>query len=186
MRKILFIAVLVLTCGCFAVAQDYSKGEFYAGYQYLHVDVGSSGIDSSWPAGFNFDGTYYFTKNVGLNADFGYNTHSFSGGSSAHTYEFLFGPRFKARYGKLEPFANVGFGLAHTSVQPGGGGSNVSDSAFALALGGGLDVAVAKHFAIRLAEFNYVMTRFATTSPVNPTDQSHQNDFAFGVGVVIR
>jgi len=185
MRKFSLVALFVLLCGMYAVAQDYSKGEFYAGYQYLHVDVGSSGIDSSWPAGFNFDGTYYFAKNIGVTADFGYNKHSFSGGTDAHTYEFLFGPRFKARSGKLEPFAHALFGVAHTGVQP-GVGSSFSDSAFALALGGGLDVGVAKHFAIRLAEFNYVMTRFATTSSVNINGQDHQNNFTFGVGVVIR
>jgi len=185
MRKVLFIALLVLGCGSWVFAQDYSKGEFYGGYQYLHIDTGNTGVDNSWPAGFGLDGTYYFTKNIGLTADFGYNKHDYSGGTNAHIYEFLFGPRFKARFGKLEPFADAGFGISHGGLQM--TSTTVTANAFTMALGGGLDVGVAKHFAVRLGEFHYVYTRFATGSATfNPNGSDSQNNFAFGAGIVIR
>ena len=185
MRKVLFIAVLVLGCGSWALAQDYSKAELFAGYQYTHVDTGSSGIDSSWPEGFDLSGTYYFMKNLGITGDFAYATKSFTGGTDAHLYGFNFGPQVKFRSGRLEPFAHVLFGATHGTVNETGVGS-MSDTAFSMKLGGGLDVAVAHHFAVRLGEFDYYYTRFSANGNFSPNGNNSQNNFTFGAGIVIR
>jgi opacity protein-like surface antigen len=195
MRKVLLVALLVLLCGMYAVAQDYSKGEFFAGYSYLHIDCGSGCTDASVPAGFNLDGTYYFAKSLGLTADFQYHHKGLDDivpGASATLVSFHAGPRFKARSGRLEPFAHALFGFTHGSVSDPTGedicsvSTSCSDTAFSMKLGGGLDVAAGKHFAIRLGEFNYYMTRFAATSDVSLSGQDHQNNFTFSAGIVIR
>jgi len=183
MRKVSLVVVVVLLCGMYAVAQDYSKGELFAGYMYTHVDVGNTGIDSSWPAGFNLSGTYYFAKSIGLTADFAYVTKSFTGGGDAHIYGFNFGPQFKLRSGKLEPFGHALFGATHGSVS--GDGASFSDTAFSMKLGGGLDVGVAKHFAVRLGEFDYYYTRFSSTG-FSTNGNNSQNNFTFAAGIVIR
>ncbi len=146
MRRILFIAVLVLVCGCFAVAQDYPKAELEAGWNYLHIDEGSGGTQNGVPGGFFIDGTYYFVKVLGLTGDFEYNKKTFSedanftSGDQARAFSFHAGPRVKARMGRFEPFAHALFGVTNfqfTTV----GGPSVSRNAFSMKIGGGLDMA---------------------------------------------
>ncbi len=181
MRKVWLVALLVLLCGMYAAAQDYSKGEFFAGYSYLHVGI-PGGTDNSVPAGFNLDGTYYFARALGLTADFQYHHKDFGGGDTASVFSFHGGPRFKARSGKAEPFAHALFGVTHVSLNPG----SVSDNAFSMKLGGGLDVAAAKHFAIRLGEFNYYFTKFSVGGFASSGAPDHQNNFTFSAGIVLR
>ncbi len=180
MRKVFVVALFVLFCGTFAVAQ---KGELGAGWDYLHVDCNGCS-EASVPGGFFVDGTYYFAKAIGLTGDFQYHKKTFSDGSTGRVLFFGGGPRVKARMGKVEPFAHVLFGVTNVDLSDITG--SISDNAFSLKLGGGLDVAVATHFAIRLAEFNYYLTKFNTSSLVNLNSQDHQNNITFGVGVVIR
>src|SRR5919204_3887798 len=68
MRKFSLVALVLLFCGTFAVAQE-SKGEFYAGWSFLHFDCGSGCPDSSVPAGFDLGGAYHFSRNLSAVAD---------------------------------------------------------------------------------------------------------------------
>jgi len=190
MRKLSLVALFLLFCGTFAAAQ---KAELGAGWNYLHVDSDFLPVQNGIPGGFFVDGTYYFAKVIGLTGDFQYNKKTFSadavigllGGEQSRTFSFHGGPRVKARMGKIEPFAHALFGVTNvkdTAVD----GTSVSDNAFSIKLGGGLDVAVAQHFAIRLAEFNYYLTKFGLSSPLNGGLHDHQNNITFGVGVVLR
>ena len=191
MRKVLFIAVLVLVCGCFAVAQDYPKAELGGGWNYLHIDEGSGGTQNGIPGGFFVDGTYYFTKLIGVTGDFQYGKKTYSAdvnfgqGDQSRVFSFHAGPRVKARIGKFEPFAHALFGVTNAQFTPFGGPS-FSDNAFSMKLGGGVDYALAQHFAVRLGEFNYYMTSFGHGSNLSFNGQDHQNNFTFSVGVVLR
>jgi opacity protein-like surface antigen len=202
MRKLSLIALFVLVCGTFAVAQE-SKGEFFAGYSYLHVDCGSGCTEASWPAGFNVDGTYYFANSLGLTADFQYNHKGLDdlvSGASGSAWAFHAGPRFKARNGKFQPFVHALFGITHVKLHdpnfglslPNCGTVDCSDNAFSMKLGGGLDVGFLPHLAIRVGEFNYYFTKFddtfTSTSPIAGAfnGQSHQNNFTFSAGIVLH
>jgi hypothetical protein len=46
--------------------------------------------------------------------------------------------------------------------------------------GGGVDVGVSKHFAIRPAQAEYLLTKFADGN------NDRQNNFRFGAGIVLR
>lgn len=191
MRRILFIAWVVLVCGSFAMAQDYAKGELGAGYNYLHIDTGGApGVDNSLPGGFFVDGTYYFAKIIGVTGDFEYNKHTFAAGElgeasvDASFLSFHAGPRVKVRRGRLEPFAHTLFGV--TRISASSAGASLSDTAFSMKIGGGLDVAVVRHIALRLGEFNYYLTRFGKGSNTDFNGQNQQNNFTFGVGIVLR
>lgn len=196
MRKALFIALLFVFCGIYAVAQDYHKGELFVGYSYLHFDCGSGCNDSSVPVGFNIDGTYYFTHLLGLTGDFQYHRRGLDdiiGGMHVSTFSFHGGPRFKGHSGKLEPFAHALFGFSHLGVEEPtgefcGGPTSCSENSFSMKLGGGLDVAAARHIAVRVGEFNYYMTRLSPTSLLGPlaNGQDHQNNFTISAGIVIR
>lgn len=180
MRRLSLIALFLLFFGTFAVAQ---KAELGAGWDYLHIDCNGCS-DASVPGGLFVDGTYYFAKAIGLTGDFQYHKKTFSDGSTGRLIFFGGGPRVKGHMGKFEPFAHVLLGVTNLNESDFSG--SISDNAFSLKLGGGLDVAFSQHFAIRLAEFNYYMTRFPITSVVNTNGQDHQNNITFGVGVVIR
>lgn len=196
MRKALLIALLFVFCGVYAVAQaDYHKAELGAGWNLLHFDTGGVGTNVSEisPSGLFIDGTYYFAKHVGLTADFEYNQKTFAAGSldpaeiDANLYGLYFGPRFKAHAGRVEPFGHALFGFSRVSVKP-VGGNNQSDTAFAMKFGGGIDVGVSRHFAVRLGEVNYYMTRFSNAGnpDTNLNGQGTQNNFTFSAGIVIR
>jgi hypothetical protein len=90
----------------------------------------------------------------------------------------------KARLGRVEPFAQGMFGF--TDLSESASGASVSDKAFSMKLGGGADVYAARHFAIRLGEFNYYRTGFGVGSPVNINGQDHQNNFTFSTGILFR
>jgi len=73
-----------------------------------------------------------------------------------------------------------------------------SENAFAMALGGGLDVKLTRHFGLRLGQFDYLYTRQCTNVPFNFVSESaacqlgvagappaHQNNFRFATGIVI-
>ena len=162
MRKLSLVALFLLFCGTFAVAQ---KAELGAGWNYLHVDSDVLPTQNGIPGGFFIDGTYYFAKVIGLTGDFQYDKKTFSadpafgllGGEQARAYSFHAGPRVKARMGKLEPFADVLFGVTNFKLTDNTGAS-VSNNAFSMKLGGGLDVALVPHLAS-------VWENSTTTSP---------------------
>ena len=57
------------------------------------------------------------------------------------------------------------------------GALSVSENAFAMALGGGLDYNATSHIGIRLVQAEYLMTRFASET---------QNNARISAGVVFR
>jgi len=191
MRKFLCFAVLLFVCGLRAVAQDNPKSEFFAGYSYLHVGS-PGGTASSIPAGFNMDFTWYFLRVLGVTADFEYHhKNDYGPGQSATVLGVVGGPRAKARFGRLEPFAHALFGTTRVSL------SYISiptdnDFAFSTKLGGGLDVAVGRRLAVRVGEFNYYHTNFsggAGFSNIGAPESGagyHQNNFTFSAGIVLR
>jgi opacity protein-like surface antigen len=185
MRKISMFALFMLLCGSLAVAQE-TKGEFFAGYSYLHADCNGCS-DASFPAGFNLDGSYYFTRSLGVTADFDYhhkNLSDIAAGATARSLGLHFGPRVKARMGKIEPFAQGLFGF--TDLAASASGASMSDKAFSMKLGGGVDLNASRRFALRLAEFNYYRTQFGVSSPVNFNGQDHQNNFTLSTGILFR
>ena len=65
-----------------------------------------------------------------------------------------------------------------------------SATAFAMAFGGGVDIGLSRHFAIRAAQVDYLYTNFnsidALASGLSTTTGNHQNSFRYSGGVVWR
>lgn len=187
MRKLWLVALCVLLCGTFAVAQ---KAELGAGWDYLHFDCNGCN-DASVPGGFFIDGTYYFEHAIGLTGDFEYHKKDISdltgfSGSNARLLSFHGGPRVKGHMGKVEPFAHALFGF--TNFNESGAGESFSTNNFSFKLGGGVDYAFSQRLAIRLVEFNYYRTSIpANFGPIgSPNGNDSQNNITIGIGVVIR
>lgn len=182
MRKLFFIAALLSFALPFmAQAQDAPKVEIFGGYSYLRADDDNGGIDLH---GWNASTAVNINKWVGIAADFSGHYGEASVGlpnkADVSGYLFLVGPRFSYRKHKvLTPFGHVLLGAArqNISVRTATGKFSTDDSAFALAIGGGLDATVHPNLAIRLFQTDYVLTRFNDDS---------QHNFRLSTGLVLR
>ena len=103
-------------------------------------------------------------------------------------FTYLFGPRLSFRkHDRITPFAQVLFGGVHANqVTLAGCTVNCTllpaQDSFAMTAGGGLDIRVHHHFAIRIIQAEYLMTRFAGYT----TGQRSQNDMRLSSGIVFR
>src|SRR4029078_1027347 len=93
------------------------------------------------------------------------NIHDIQFDTTEMTY--LFGPRFSAgRHKTVDPYLHTLFGGVHLTTslpvgvtgQPPTSRIGASQDAFAMALGGGLDIKLGKHFLLRPIQLDYLMT----------------------------
>ena len=112
--------------------------------------------------------------------------------SNGNMFTYMFGPAVGVHAGKFYAYAEylLGgsasnlYGNLSKSINAGGGTVTVTGSQhpFTQALGGGIDVSLNKHFALRLAELDWILTRY--TNPIN--DTNNQNSFRYQGGVVFK
>ncbi len=180
--KLLVSLLTVLSLfGATAHAQDTPKFDIFAGYSYLRLNPRTAGVSS-----FNLNGgsasiAYNAKSWLSGVADFGgYNNGNIlNTGINGTLSTYLFGPRVSYRhFGRITPFGEVLFGVAHASSA----GTSGSDNAFAMTLGGGLDYKWSDRFAIRPVKLDYLMTRFSETGTSNQT----QNNLRVSTGIVFR
>jgi opacity protein-like surface antigen len=205
-RAILFGAVLLTSIS--ALAQ---RADVFGEYSYLHFSPTIGGLSSTSLNGGGGGADLYFLKLFGIKADFmGYSSTTFTrtyntpviipgkGTIPAGTYTtqgnmftYLFGPVLRIPLPIVKPFGEVLFGGSDTNayvnlakdIDSAGGSISVpSQHPFTMAAGGGVDVSVSHHVAIRLAEFDYVLTRY--TNPLTSTN--NQNNFRYAGGVVLK
>jgi opacity protein-like surface antigen len=95
---------------------------------------------------------------------------------------YLAGGRYSLRrFQRFTPFAQVLVGATHASgsLAPGQLGLG-SSTAFATAAGGGLDLNLTRHLAVRVFQTDYLLTLL----PNRTNDR--QNNFRFSTGIVFR
>jgi hypothetical protein len=178
--------------------------ELFFGYSYLRaVPTLSSGNRLVYLNGGSASVAFNLNHFFGLVADVGGFDNSelrlsgpganppFVVGSEGKVYTYLFGPRFSYRHSeRFTPFAQVLAGGIHASPVQISFGCTVpsctpllAQNAFALTAGGGLDITLQRHLALRLVQAEYLMTRFADTTTGNKT---MQNDIRLSTGLVLR
>ncbi len=180
MRRIVCLLVVSLALGFAASAQN--TADIYLGYSYTRQQYGN-GINN-----FNLNGgiaQWTFSPNwFGFVTEFGAsNVNTINGApASGQLYTYMGGPRLSFRHGPLQPYVQALFGGAHltSSLQAALGAS--SANSFAMAVGGGLDLRVSKHFAVRLAQADYLMTRLNSPTNIRFT----QNNLRYSAGIVFR
>ncbi len=177
MRKVcLLVALVVLVSGA-AMAQDHPKAEVFGGYSFLRVNPGQGVTGENFPAGWHASIAGNFNSWFGVAGDFSGHYKTISG-VKANTHTFLFGPRISYRKNeKVTPFAHVQFGGVHA------GGGGTSENALGVSIGGGVDAKINDRFAFRVAQFDYLLTRF--DGPVSGTT-ANQHNFRISTGIVIR
>ena len=202
MRNSSWVSVLglVILIASVSAAQSFPKVELAAGYSYVnfHTNIPGTGNQNLNGGGGAF--VYNLADWLGIKAEFmGYGFGSgwtgklhelgYIGSASANLLTYQFGPQLKWRPGRFQPFIESLYGGAHsngyasvlkakgdgTYLLKGGGGN---DNAFALELGGGLDIVLSKTVQIRPVEVDYQLTRFGYK-----TYSANQNNFKYFAGI---
>jgi hypothetical protein len=104
-----------------------------------------------------------------------------NGGQPLSEISFTAGPRYTVETGsRSRLFIETLFGGTHAfgAAFPAPGGPAQSVNVFAMQLGGGYDIDLGSHFAIRVIDAHYVQTRIP-----NGTNNT-QNDLRLGAGIV--
>jgi len=188
-----------LLFGALVLAQDH-KIEITGDYSYVHANPQNNNIIPTFSFnGGGGSGAFYLSKYIGIVAEFeGYGsyTHSINTGAglvdvSGNLFTYNVGPIVKFRTSHFEPFAQAMFGGAHSNfyanLYNNCGGScaskSPSNNAFDFIIGGGIDIPVGEHFAIRPAEADYLLTRFGNAFTGGNNNQSN---FRYQAGVQFR
>jgi len=210
MRKSVILAFIISFLPSMLIAQIGSgarpagseietRATIFGGYSYLRNN--SNGF-----RGWEGQGTFNFNRYLGVTADlsgtsvtpFGFSALGFSAGTYQRLNNYLFGPTITANLGRSVVFGHALFGEAHSSLGAGvsvpiiGGISTgiTSANAFAMAFGGGIDVGLTRHLAIRAVQVDYLRTQFnATDALSNGLSSSlgnRQNSFRYSSGIVFR
>jgi opacity protein-like surface antigen len=191
MRRTAFVLGSLLMFGVAASAQEAAETpvfEFGINYSFLRDNPG--GFLPSYNANGGFGTVQYnFSKSFGLVADVGANYAGTQNGVAYGNtaFEYLAGPRYTWRHSRFSPYVQTLFGGERYSD-----GFNpqspfpllgTSQNNFAMAFGGGLDITVNNHVAIKPIQVDYLMTQFAPGSgfPITAT-----NNIRYSAGVVFR
>ena len=157
-----------------AFAQDYPKGDVFGGFSILAIENGGDA-----DVGFQASVAVNLNKRVGLVADFGRHTSSetiLGFNVSGSLNQFLFGPRFNWRTPRLTSFVHGLIGPVRGSAAATALGLKVTDTFFAAAVGGGVDVKAGRNVAVRVIQADLFMGC--------PFDEC-QGDIRTGFGIVI-
>lgn len=207
-RSAVVLGILLLF-GTKAFAQDYAKAEVTIDYSYVRFAPQNNNIIQNFSLnGGGGNAAFYITHAIGIEADFqGYasQTRHFilpasvctgpcTGNVQGNLFTYNVGPIFKYRATHFEPFAEALFGGAHSNVNGNLlkacndlgeciGNKSPSNNAFDFIIGGGVDVPVNKSIAIRVAQVDYLLTRFGNNFTHGNNNQSN---FRFAAGVNLR
>jgi outer membrane immunogenic protein len=192
MSKILHLAmptgIALVSCLLFSAnskAQDVPRVDMGVDYNYVRTNAPPGGCGcitlhggDGWVA-FNFMPSIALVGQVS-----GQHASNIEGsGADLTLSSFLVGPRYSFTVTRrIVPFAQVLLGGAHAtgSLAPDHIGIAGSSNAFAMTAGGGLDIGLSRHLAIRTAQIDYFMTRFS--NGVN----DRQNNLRLSAGIVLR
>ncbi len=106
--------------------------------------------------------------------------------TQANMFTYLFGPQFNIANNRVRLFGEALFGGAYTNAYAdlfkaaGVTGLSADNNGFAMAFGGGVDVKVGRHTALRPAQFDYLLTRYEW----KPIGINNQSNFRYQAGVV--
>jgi hypothetical protein len=181
MRQYTFIAAILFLSGTFVQAQEESTPVVEVGVNYSFVHRNNEQFTNSY--GEN-GGSGYFAYNLnrtfGLVADLGgYD----SGNYNRQTFSYMFGPRLNLRKSRVVPYVQFLFGGAYEWGFMNSTGISTTQNGFATAAGGGIDVNITQHIAVKPVQVEYFMTQLPQlASNLN----SAQNNLRYSAGLVFR
>ncbi len=160
------LILLLLSSSALGQDGDYPKIEVFGGFSYLSADLGTRENFFGWQVSLSGN----VKENIAIVVDAGGQYKSVSGIGLSY-YEFLLGPRFMVRGERVTGFVHALAGGRSVFVP-----SDI-DSAFALGLGGGMDVSVSDSIGIRVFQFDYMPSH---------SRGMWSHDARFGSGIVFK
>jgi outer membrane immunogenic protein len=186
MRRNLLLAGMCMVGSIAAVAQENAPTpiiEAGANFSYMKTMPGS-GVSSFGSQGGSGTFVYNISRAFGVVADIGAYHNGGDANFNPNTLSYLFGPRFSLRKSsKFTPYARVLFGGSHVSTNLlNADGNPTVERGFATAFGGGLDIRVTNHVAIKPFQLEYLMTETPNIWSAN----NSQNNVRYSAGMVFR
>jgi outer membrane immunogenic protein len=187
-RQAIWIALLagVFLCASPAgLGAQSSRFAFGGDYDYVHTNAPPGGCGCfSMNGGDGWVGVHLAHHLSAVFQAAGESASNINGTSSNLTLiSYLAGPRFTLLESRrIRPFAQALFGGAYASglLTPAPSGASGSANVFALSAGGGVDVGISSHIAIRAVDVDYFYTQF------NNDVNQHQNNLRVSAGIVFR
>ena len=205
MKKLFVVVPVVLLFTLAAAAQDVPTYETFLGYTYVRANSATN-IPAFSANGGSAQFAYNFNKWISGVVDLGAVHNGSIGGLAIDdtTTNFLAGPRVSFRYSRLRPYFQVLWGgvymAASTQVDitplvptppiflpgekpgqfPVTGRAIISQTAFAMTAGGGLDVKINKWVSFRPIGLDYFLTRLQNFRTAN---DNSQNNLRYTTGI---
>lgn len=201
MKRIVAVCLIALAFALVAAAQDIPRFEVYTGFVYTRFNSATNVPAFSANGGTGQFGVN-FNHWLGFYADVGsvHNGNISSIHIDTTGTNFLFGPRVTLHHSRLIPYFQILWGGMHASnsiavsaipVPPTAGnpielpgqpvvpaGTPVtlravaSQTAFAMTVGGGLDIKINKYVSFRPVQLEYLLTRLQNYRSANDNNQS--------------
>jgi hypothetical protein len=195
MRTMTYVATCLAALVCFlAPASSWAESgaepivQVFAGYAYLHAEPlahqFASTDDQGWRTSVMAHANSWLTVVGDVSGRYGSRVATgpvvgpSKGTMRPYVYSFQLGPQVTWRADRLAPFAHALFGLARERTAMNGVDftSPQTDSGFATTLGGGLDLALVPHLAVRVIEADYFRTQMFN---------QNQNGFGLSFGILL-
>ncbi len=154
----------ILLAGMLCGSMFAQRVEIFGGAQFEHLQSSYNAV------GWNASLTGNFKHILGITGDFSGVYKSKRASSSVYTYTV--GPVLTARLPVVQPFVHALFGGATAS------GGGVNENAFAMLVGGGIDLGFRKGIGFRLVQADWLMTKFG--------HQTQNDQGRVSAGIVIK
>ena len=179
------LVLAVLAAGAVAFAQEtVPAAEVGLNYSFTRMNPGGR-APSFTSNGGSGTFTYNLNRSFGLVADLGGYHNGDDSNFNPTTFSYLFGPRYNVvRTSRMTPYVQALFGGVHasTSLFDPISGNSFTQNSVAAAVGGGVDVRVTDHIAVKPFQLEYFVTRLSNLW--GPNDA--QNNLRYSAGVVFR
>ncbi|MFI5174590.1 MAG: outer membrane protein [Terriglobia bacterium] len=207
MRKLFLFWVFFFSLSVVVIAQEVPRLEIFGGYSHFQAPSGSfsrqiggtsaSILDKANVNGWEASVTGNASRWLGIEGDFGgyygrvttqvvifhvtpsgVTSTPFNDTAKVRYHSYLLGPRLSYRSDeRFTPFVHALFGGIRQTLDGPQISTGGAQTSFGMALGGGLDIKVAEHVALRVVQADYVRTRFGFKA---------ENDLRLSFGAVFR
>ncbi len=154
------------------------------GYNFVHANAPPTTCNCFGMQGGFAQGTFALNEWLRIAAEVtgGHANNIGPLGQNLTLMTYAAGPQVVLGSHRFELFGQALFGAAHGSDSyfPSGSTASPTATSFALSTGGGLDLTLSRHVAIRVAQVQYLRT----TLPNGTNNQ--QNQLTLGAGIVVR